>query len=172
MRRGFIKAHRGGFGPIGKACEALRVSKSEYYDCLSRPKPNAQIGREALEGLVAEKFGLRKGRCGHRRINRELRRGGMAVSEKRVLAVMRGPGLQAKGTTGKHRRAKAVGKGGPRASLTTASSTRTPGTGSGSATSPVSAPARAGPAPRPRQARGIARPPGGRCRAGPRGSWP
>ena len=117
MRCGFIKAHRGGFGPIGKACEILRVSKSEHYGCLSRPKPSARIGREALEGFVAGKFEPRKGRYGYRRIDRELGRDGIAVSGKRVLAVMRGLGIQAKGATRRRGRAKPVGKGGPRASL-------------------------------------------------------
>lgn len=54
MRCEFIKAHRGEFGPIRKACEILRVSRSEYYDYLNRPKPNARIEREALEGFVVE----------------------------------------------------------------------------------------------------------------------
>ena len=114
MRCEFIKAHGGEFGPIGKACEILRVSRSEYYDHLSRPESNARIGREALEGFVVEKFEPRKGRYGYRRINRELRRDGIVVSEKRVLAVMRRLGLQAKGTARKHRRAKPVEKGDPR----------------------------------------------------------
>ena len=117
MRCEFIKAHRGEFGPIRKACEILRVSRSEYYDYLNRPKSNAQIGREALEGFVVEKFELHKGRYGYRRINRELRRDGIVVSEKRVLAVMRRLGLQAKGTARKHRRAKPVEKGDPRVNL-------------------------------------------------------
>ena len=117
MRCEFIKAHRGEFGPIGKACEILRVSRSEYYDHLNRPKSNAQIGREALEGFVVEKFEPRKGRYGYRRINRELRRDGIVASEKRVLAVMRRLGLQAKGTARKHGRAKPVEKGDPRVNL-------------------------------------------------------
>ena len=114
MRCELIKAHRGEFGPIRKACEILRVSRSEYYDYLNRPKPNARIEREALEGLVVEKFEPRKGRYGYRRINREPRRDGIAVSEKRVLAVMRRPGLQAKGTARRHGRAKPVERGDPR----------------------------------------------------------
>lgn len=117
MRCEFIKAHRGEFGPIRKACEILRVSRSEYYDYLNRPKSNAQAGREALEGFVVEKFELHKGRYGYRRINRELRRDGIVVSEKRVLAVMRRLGLQAKGTARKHRRARPVEKGDPRVNL-------------------------------------------------------
>lgn len=117
MRCEFIRAHGGEFGPIRKACEILRVSRSEYYDCLNRPKSNARIGREALEGFVVEKFGLHRGRYGYRRINRELRRDGIVVSEKRVLAVMRRPGLQAKGTARKHGRAKPVERGDPRVNL-------------------------------------------------------
>ena len=114
MRCELIRAHRGEFGPIGKACEILRVSRSEYYDCLNRPKSNARIGREALEGSVVEKFEPRKGRYGCRRINREPGRDGMVASEKRVLAVMRRPGLQAKGTARRHGRAKPVERGDPR----------------------------------------------------------
>ena len=114
MRCELIKAHGGEFGPIGKACEILRVSRSEYYDHLNRPKSNARIGREAPEGSVVEKLEPRKGRYGHRRINREPGRDGIVVSEKRVLAVMRRPGLQAKGTARKHGRAKPVEKGDPR----------------------------------------------------------
>lgn len=117
MRCELVRAHGGEFGPIGKACEILRVSRSEYYDCLNRPKSNAQIEREALEGFVAEKFEPHKGRYGYRRINRELRHDGIVVSEKRVLAVMRRLGLRARGTTREHGRAKPVEKGDPRASL-------------------------------------------------------
>lgn len=117
MRCEFVRAHGGEFGPIGKACEILRVSRPECYDCLNRPRSNAQIGREALEGFVVEKFEPHKGRYGYRRINRELRRDGTVVSEKRVLAVMRGLGPQAKGTTREHGRAKPVERGDPRVSL-------------------------------------------------------
>lgn len=117
MRCEFLKEHRGEFGPIRKACGILRVSKSEYYDYVKRGKSNAQIEREALEGFVAERFDLHKGRYGYRRINRELRRDGIVVSEKRVLAVMRKLGLQAKGASRKHKRAKAVEMGDPRVNL-------------------------------------------------------
>ena len=75
----------------------MRVSKSEYCDYVKRRKSNAQIEREALEGFVAERFDLHKGRYGYRRINRELRRDGIVVSERRVLAVMRKLGLQDEG---------------------------------------------------------------------------
>lgn len=64
-----------------------------------------------------EKLELHKGRYGYRRINRELRKDGIVVSEKRVLNVMRKLGLHAKGATRKHRRAKAVEMGDPRVNL-------------------------------------------------------
>ncbi len=117
MRCELVRAHGGEFGPIRKACEILRVSRPEYYDCLNRPKSNAQMEREAPEGFVVEKFEPHKGRYGYRRINRGLRRDGIVVSEKRVLAVMRRLGPQAKGTAREHGRAKPVEKGDPRVSL-------------------------------------------------------
>lgn len=81
-RRGFPKEHRDEFGPIGKAYGILRVPESEYHGYVKRRKSNARIEREALEGLAAERLGLHKGRYGYRRINRELRRDGIVVSEK------------------------------------------------------------------------------------------
>lgn len=79
------------------------MPESEYHGYVKRRKPDAQIEREALEGFVAERFDLHKGRYGYRRINRELRRDGIVVSEKRVLAVMRELGLQAKGASRKRK---------------------------------------------------------------------
>ena len=117
MRRESLKEHRGELGPIGKARGILRVPKSEYRDFVKRRKSNAQIGREALGGFAAERLDLHKGRYGYRRINREPRRDGAVVSEKLVLAVMRKLGLQAKGASRKHKRAKAVETGGPRVDL-------------------------------------------------------
>lgn len=117
MRLGFLKEHRGGIGPIKKACGLMKVSKSGFYEYLGRRKPNARIGREALEGSVAEAFERHKGRHGHRRINRKLRKSGIAVGEKRVLRVMRKLGLAGKGAARKHRIQKKVEPGDPRLSL-------------------------------------------------------
>ena len=117
MRYRFLKEHRGESGPIRKACELLMVSKSGYYEYLGRRKSNAQIEREALEGFVRESFEKHKGRYGYRRINQELRHDGIVVSEKRVLHALNRLGLQAKGTTRRHRRARVVEKGDPRTNL-------------------------------------------------------
>lgn len=93
MRFRFPKEHRGELGPIGKACRLLGVLRSGFYEYLGRRKSNAQIEREALEVFVAESFERHKGRYGYRRINCELRRSGIVVSEKRVLNAMRNSGL-------------------------------------------------------------------------------
>ena len=89
MRFGFLEEHRGEIGPIRKACGLMRVSRSGFCEYLGRKKSDAQIEREALEGFAAEAFHRRKGRYGCRRIDRELRKSGIAVSEKRVLRTMR-----------------------------------------------------------------------------------
>ena len=52
----------------------MEVSRSGFYEHLSRKKPNARIERGALEGFAVEAFGRRKGRYGYRRIDRELRK--------------------------------------------------------------------------------------------------
>lgn len=117
MRFEFLKEHRGEIGPIKKACELLRVSKSGFYEYLNRKKSNAQIEREALEGLVIEAFRRHKGRYGYRRISRELRKSGIVVSEKRVLYIMQKLGLVGKGATRRHRIQKKVELGDPRLNL-------------------------------------------------------
>ena len=117
MRFEFLKEHRGEIGPIKKACGLMKVSKSGFYEYLGRKKSNAQIEREALEGFVVEAFERHKGRYGYRRIKRELRKSGIFVSERRVLRVMRKPGLAGKGTTRKHHIERKVEPGDPRLNL-------------------------------------------------------
>ena len=48
--------HRGGIGPVKKACGLMEVSRSGFYGHLGRKKPNAQIGRGAPEGFAVEAF--------------------------------------------------------------------------------------------------------------------
>ena len=95
----------------------MEASKSGFYEYLGRKKSNARIEREALEGLVVEAFGRRRGRYGYRRIDRELRKSGIAVSEKRALRTMRKLGLAGRGATRKHRIQEKVGPGDPRLNL-------------------------------------------------------
>lgn len=91
----------------------MKASRSGFYEYLGRKKSNAQIEREALEGSVAEALERHEGRYGYRRIDRELRKSGIAVSEKRVLRIMRKLGLAGKGATRKHRVQKRVEPGDP-----------------------------------------------------------
>ena len=95
----------------------MKASKSGFYGYLGRRRSNAQIERGALEGLVVEAFERRRGRYGYRRIDRELRKSGIAVSEKRALRTMRKPGLAGKGATRKRRIRKKVEPGDPRSNL-------------------------------------------------------
>ena len=95
----------------------MEVSKSGFYEHLGRKKPNARIERVAPEGFAVEAFGRRKGRYGYRRIDRELRKSGISVSEKRALRTMRKLGLAGRGATRKHRIQKKVEPGGPRLNL-------------------------------------------------------
>lgn len=117
VRFEFLKEHRGEIGPIKKACGLMKVSKSGFYEYLGRKKSDAQIEREAIEGFVVEAFERHKGRYGYRRINRELRKSGIVVSEKRVLRIMQKLGLAGKGATRKHRIQKKVEPGDPRLNL-------------------------------------------------------
>lgn len=117
MRYRFLKEHRGEYGPIRKACKILSISKSGYYEYLGRRKSNQQIEREALEGFVENIFIEHKGRYGYHRINLELRKTGITVSEKRVLKIMQEKGLKAKGTTRRYRVQKRIEAGDPRINL-------------------------------------------------------
>lgn len=117
MRLEFLKEHRGEIDPVKKARGLMKASKSGFYEHLGRRKSNARIEREALEGLAVEAFGRHKGRYGHRRINRELRRSGVAVGGKRVLRIMRKLGLTGKGATRKRHIQKKVESGDPRLNL-------------------------------------------------------
>lgn len=117
MRYRFLKEHRGNFGPIKKACKLMRASRTGYYEYLGRRKSNQQIEREALERFVKDICFKHKGRYGHRRINLELRKSGIVVSEKRVLKIMREKGLKAKATTRRYRIQRRIEPGDPRINL-------------------------------------------------------
>lgn len=117
VRLEFLREHRGGIGPIKKACGLMKVPKSGFYEYLGRKKSNAQIGREALEGFVVEAFGRHKGRYGYRHINRGLRKSGIAVGERRVPRIMRRLGLAGKGAAREHRIQRKAVPGDPRLNL-------------------------------------------------------
>ena len=57
MRFELLEGHRGEIGPIKKACGPMEASRSGFYEHLGRKKPNAQIGRGALEGFASRPSG-------------------------------------------------------------------------------------------------------------------
>lgn len=114
MRLELLEERRGETGPIKKACGPMKASKSGLYEHLGRKKPNARIERGVLGGLIVEALERHKGRYGYRRINRELRKSCIVVSERHVLRIMRKLGLAGKGATRKHRIQRKVEPGGPR----------------------------------------------------------
>ena len=95
----------------------MKVSKSGFYGYLGRRRSNARIERGAPEGFAVEAFERHKGRYGCRRIDRDLRKSGIAVSEKRAPRTMRKPGLAGRGATRKHRIQEKVEPGDPRLNL-------------------------------------------------------
>ena len=95
----------------------MKVSKSGFYEHLGRRRSNARIERGALEGFVVEAFHRHKSRYGYQRIDRELRKSGISVSEKRALRTMRKPGPAGEGATRKHRIRKKVEPGDHRLNL-------------------------------------------------------
>ena len=112
-----LEGHRGGIGPIKKACGPMEVSRSGFYEHLGRRRSNARIERGAPEGFAVEALERRRGRYGYRRIDRELRKSGIAVSEKRALRTMRKLGLAGRGASRKHRIQRKVEPGDPRSNL-------------------------------------------------------
>ena len=95
----------------------MEASKSGFYGYLGRRRSNARIERGAPEGFAVEAFERRRGRYGYRRIGRELRKSGIAVSEKRALRTMRKLGLAGRGASRKHRIQRKVEPGDPRLNL-------------------------------------------------------
>jgi len=80
--------------PVARACRALRVSRSGFYEWL-RGRPSARAIDDAiLAAEVREIFHEHRGRYGAPRIRRALRRRGTRPSKKRVARLMRALGLR------------------------------------------------------------------------------
>jgi putative transposase len=69
---------------ISQLCETLQVSRSWYYEQLSRPQAtDADVAlRDAIEAIILD-F------PGYRRVTYALKREGWTVNHKRVLRIMR-----------------------------------------------------------------------------------
>jgi putative transposase len=84
--------------PVARACRALGVSRSGFYQWLHRAPSPRSAADAALACEVAEVFQEHRGRYGAPRVRRALRRrrGGVRPSKKRVARVMKSLGLRAR----------------------------------------------------------------------------
>lgn len=83
-----IHADRGNI-PVARACRALRVSRSGYYQWLHGEPSARSIDDAVLAAEIKEVFHEHQGRYGAPRIRRALRRRGVRPTKKRVARVMR-----------------------------------------------------------------------------------
>ena len=74
---------------ITRMCAWLRVSRSGYYEWLTRGESAAERRRVRLRELICELFEASDGTYGHRRIARELGRQGVAAGAELVRKLMR-----------------------------------------------------------------------------------
>ena len=93
MKFAFIAAEKTSF-PVSVLCAVLEVSRSGFYDWLSREPSARDVDDARLKVHIAAIFRRHKGRYGAPRIQDDLRDEGFAVSRKRVARLMRELGLR------------------------------------------------------------------------------
>ncbi len=88
------------------ACRVLRVSRSGYYEWLSRAPSARRVADEQLTATIGIVHAASRGTYGAPRVHAELRLGlGVACGRKRVARLMRTAGLAGVCHRRKHRRA-------------------------------------------------------------------
>ena len=80
---------------ITRMCAWLEVSKSGFYEWLSRPESATAARRAELKLAIGDIFDDSDGTYGYRRITAQLARKGVAAGEELVRQLMRGLGLVA-----------------------------------------------------------------------------
>jgi len=84
----FIEAEQAQQRNVAKACALLQVSRSAYYDWSAHsPSPRQRAG-DALAERITAIHETSRGTYGWPRVQRVLRRDGVAVSGKRVARIM------------------------------------------------------------------------------------
>ncbi len=83
--------------PVGRICKVLGVSRSGYYARRGRETPARVREDRRLKQQILAAHTAARGRYGTPRIERALRRQGIATSRKRVARLRRELGLRAKG---------------------------------------------------------------------------
>ena len=76
----------------------MKISRSGYYDYLTRRKSKRTIENEDLTEIIEDVFHEHNGRYGSRRIQKVLEQHGIHVNAKCVCKLMSEHGLIAKGT--------------------------------------------------------------------------
>jgi putative transposase len=96
---------------IKECCEALRVSRSGYYQW-KKAEPSQRVRAEAeLVEQIKEVFEANKGRYGSPRVSQALRQDGIECGENRVARLMRENELAARGKKAFRPRTTVPGKG-------------------------------------------------------------
>jgi putative transposase len=79
--------------PVEFMCERLGVSKSGYYDWLSRPDSATAQRRDELKLLIPKAFEMSDSTYGYRRVHAQLARWGVTAGLELVRQLMRALGL-------------------------------------------------------------------------------
>lgn len=95
MKFAFIDRHQPRL-PLRSLCSVLGVSRSGYYAWRDRPDSARILVRAAMAARIAAVHRQSRGIYGSPRIQRELRRQGIAVCRNTVAAIMRSTGLRAR----------------------------------------------------------------------------
>ena len=95
MRFSFIRDHRDEFS-VRRMCKVLSVSRSGFYDWLSRPESLRSRQDRHLKVEIRAVFRENKENYGSPRVHRELSDRGVACGRHRVARLMRDEGLRAK----------------------------------------------------------------------------
>ena len=96
MRHQLVQSLRGRY-PVQRICEVLEVSRSGYYARCRRPEPVRVREDRRLKQQILAVHTATAGRYGTPRVERQLRRQGIATSRERVARLRRELGLKAKG---------------------------------------------------------------------------
>lgn len=95
MRFEFMKKYNKEFD-IEKMAEILEVSRSGYYDFLSRGKSKNELANEKLKERIKNIHKKSRGVYGSPRVHSELKAEGEVCSRRRVARLMKEEGIQAK----------------------------------------------------------------------------
>jgi len=95
MKYEFITGHRSTLR-VKKMCQALRVSRSGYYDWQNRGQSQRDLSNEVLLEQIEKTYRESRGTYGSPRITAELRANGDSCGNKRVARLMRINGIAAK----------------------------------------------------------------------------